>query len=86
MSFAPFLTVVASVVQALGFGAVACAPVWGAPRLAWLGLAGLPFGLAAWRRLTGEGEITRRVVAAQAWALAAFVVMAFGSAAGLLLG
>ena len=40
----------------LGFGAVACAPVWGAPRLAWLGLAGLPFGFAAWRRLTAEGE------------------------------
>jgi len=74
------------VVQALGFGAVACAPVWGAPRLAWLGLAGLPFGFAAWRRLTAEGERTHRVVAAQAWALAGFVLMALGSAVGLALG
>jgi 1,4-dihydroxy-2-naphthoate octaprenyltransferase len=74
------------VVQALGFGTVACAPVLGAPRPVWLGLAGLPFGFAAWRRLASEGEATHRVVAAQAWALAAFVVLALGSAVGLVLG
>jgi 1,4-dihydroxy-2-naphthoate octaprenyltransferase len=72
--------------QAAGFGAVALAPAWGSPLLTWLGLAGLPFGLAAWRRLSREGRVTHRVVAAQAWALAAFVAMALGAAVGLVLG
>ena len=73
-------------VQAIGFAAVAAAPMWGAPRLVWLGLAGLPFGLAAARRLAVHGETTRLVVAAQGWALAAFGLMALGSAVGLVWG
>lgn len=74
------------IAQALGFGAVVLAPAVGAPGWVWLGLAGIPFGAAAWMRLTVEGQVTRRVVIAQAWALAAFVLMALGSAAGLVLG
>jgi 1,4-dihydroxy-2-naphthoate octaprenyltransferase len=74
------------IVQAGGFAAVALAPAWGAPRLVWLGLGGMVFGGAAWRRLATGGDVTRRVVAAQAWALAAFVSMALGSAAGLVMG
>jgi 1,4-dihydroxy-2-naphthoate polyprenyltransferase len=69
--------------QAAGFAAVAMAPAWGAPLHVWLGFAGVPFGFAAWRRLTNEWRVTRRVVAAQAWALAAFVFMALGAAVGL---
>jgi 1,4-dihydroxy-2-naphthoate octaprenyltransferase len=72
--------------QAGGFATVMVAPAWGAPLGVWLGLAGLPLGFAAWRRLTNEGHVTRRVVAAQAWSLAAFVLMALGSAVGLVLG
>jgi 1,4-dihydroxy-2-naphthoate octaprenyltransferase len=74
------------IVQAVGFSAVAIAPAWGAPRPVWLGLAGMVFGGAAWQRLAAEGDVTRRVVAAQAWALAAFVSMALGSATGLVIG
>jgi 1,4-dihydroxy-2-naphthoate octaprenyltransferase len=73
-------------VQAVGFAAVALAPAWGAPRLVWLGLAGVVFGAAAWRRLEAEGDVIRRVVAAQAWTLAAFVWMALGAAVGLVFG
>jgi hypothetical protein len=50
------------------------------------GLAGAVFGFTAWRRLTTYGDVTRRIVIAQAWSLAAFVLMALGSAVGLVLG
>jgi 1,4-dihydroxy-2-naphthoate octaprenyltransferase len=72
--------------QAVGLTAVALAPLVGAPRLVWLALASASFGLPAWRRLSANGDVTRRVVPAQAWALAAFVLMALGSSVGLVLG
>ena len=37
-------------------------------------------------RLTRWGHVTPRVVAAQAWTLAAFVLMALGTAVGLVQG
>jgi 1,4-dihydroxy-2-naphthoate octaprenyltransferase len=73
-------------VTAAGFGAVLLAPAVGAPRLVWLGLFGIVPGVAAWRRLARHGAETALVVPAQAEALGAFVLMALGSAAGLVLG
>jgi hypothetical protein len=50
------------------------------------GLAGLPFGAAAARRLLRAPAATARIVPAQAWTLLSFLLMAAGSAAGLALG
>lgn len=61
------------------------APKVALPRTVWLGFLGLPFGLAAWRRILGAPEITARVVAAQAWTLLGFLLFSTGGSAGLLL-
>ena len=50
-----------------------------------LGLAGLPFGLAAAVRLARDAQATPRIVPAQVWTLLSFLLMAAGSAVGLLI-
>jgi hypothetical protein len=70
----------------LAFAAPALAPLLGPPRLVWWGLVGAPFGFAAGRRLVNEGSNARRVVMAQRWALTGFLLMAAGSALGLVEG
>lgn len=62
------------------------ADAWAGKRTLVGGLAGAPFGFAAWRRLVNEGSNTRRVVMAQRWALASCLLMAAGSALGLVEG
>jgi 1,4-dihydroxy-2-naphthoate octaprenyltransferase len=74
-----------AVLVAASFAFLGLLPLWDAPRGVLLGLAGLPFALAASWRLLREPEVTARVVPAQAWALSSFVLMAAGSALGLLL-
>ena len=73
-----------AVLVAAAFAVLALLPRWGLPGGVLLGLAGLPFALAAAWRLLREPEVTARVVPAQAWALASFVLMATGTAVGLL--
>jgi 1,4-dihydroxy-2-naphthoate octaprenyltransferase len=73
-----------AVVVAAAFAFLALLPLWGVPRGVLLGLAGLPFALAASWRLLRAPEVTARVVPAQAWTLSSFVLMAAGSAVGLL--
>ncbi len=67
------------------FGAVALLPLAGLPPAVWLGGAGLPHALAAATRLRASPESTARVVPAQAWTLASFVLAAAGMGLGLLL-
>jgi 1,4-dihydroxy-2-naphthoate polyprenyltransferase len=73
------------VIVGAAFAFLALLPLWGVPRGVVLGLAGLPFALAASWRLLREPEVTARVVPAQAWTLSSFVLMAAGGAVGLLL-
>lgn len=60
-------------------------PVCALPRGVWLGLAGIPFALAAARRAILCPDSTGLIVSAQRWTLESFVVLAVGTAAGLLL-
>lgn len=69
--------------SAAAFSCVPASLLAGAPGRVLFSFAGAPFAFAAWRRLTNEGPHTARVVMAQRWALAAFVLMAAGAAAGL---
>jgi 1,4-dihydroxy-2-naphthoate octaprenyltransferase len=57
----------------------------GPPLSAWLGLFGLPHGLAAARRLLNAPENTAAIVPAQGWTLLSFLLMAAGAAVGLVL-
>jgi 1,4-dihydroxy-2-naphthoate octaprenyltransferase len=75
-----------AVIVAAAFAFLALLPLWGMPRGVLLGLAGLPFAVAASWRLLREPEVTARIVPAQAWTLSSFVLMAAGSAVGLLWG
>jgi 1,4-dihydroxy-2-naphthoate octaprenyltransferase len=68
------------------FAGVALLPALGAPSAVLLGLAGAPFALRAAVRVWNDPEDTRRVVPAQAWTLASFVLLAGGESAGFLLG
>ncbi|MDX1579047.1 MAG: prenyltransferase [Gemmatimonadota bacterium] len=70
---------------AVAFFATAIQPLLGFDRGLWLGLAGLPAGLAAARRLGADPHDTARTVPAQAWTLASFLLYAFGAGAGVLL-
>jgi len=56
------------------------------PRATWLGLIGLPHATAAARRLWQDYDVTGRIVPAQAWTLASFVLLAIGTGAGMLIG
>ena len=52
----------------------------------WLGLAGLPFAIAAARQVWTRHERTADIVPAQGWTLLSFVLLALGGGIGLLLG
>jgi 1,4-dihydroxy-2-naphthoate octaprenyltransferase len=65
------------------FLALAALPFAGLPPGVRLGLLAAPFGAFAARRLLREPSVTARVVPAQAWTLACFVLAAIGSAVGL---
>ncbi len=60
-------------------------PLAGLPAACWLGLTGLPHGLAAARRLTRFPDTPAEQVPAQAAALASFLLLAAGLAAGLVI-
>ena len=60
-------------------------PLTGLPPGLLFGLVGLPHGIAAARRLIAAPEHTARIIPAQAWTLLSFLLLALGSAAGLLL-
>jgi 1,4-dihydroxy-2-naphthoate octaprenyltransferase len=66
------------------FGLVAALPAFGVSRGVWLGGIGLPFALAAARRLLESPEVTARIVPAQAWTLLSFLAYAVGASAGIL--
>jgi len=74
-----------AVIVALAYAGLATLPVTGLPPAILLGLAGLPFGVAAAARLMRSPRATPRIVPAQAWTLVSFLLMAAGSALGLLL-
>ena len=60
-------------------------PFAGLPRTVWLGLIGVPHGVAAARRLLDNPEATKEIVPAQAWTLLSFVLMAAGIGAGFII-
>jgi 1,4-dihydroxy-2-naphthoate octaprenyltransferase len=70
---------------AAAYLAVIALPLLGLPLATWLGLIGLPFGMAAAHRLYRHPEETRHIVPAQAWTLWSFVLMAVGITAGLVI-
>jgi 1,4-dihydroxy-2-naphthoate octaprenyltransferase len=60
-------------------------PAFGVPATVWLGLAGLPLAVRAARRLWSASERTAEVVPAQGWTLLSFLLLAVGSAVGLVI-
>lgn len=74
-----------AVIVALAYLAVAALPLAGLPSTILLGLAGLPFGVAAALRLAQDPQATPRIVPAQAWTLLSFLLMAAGAGLGLLI-
>jgi 1,4-dihydroxy-2-naphthoate octaprenyltransferase len=72
-------------ILAAAFAGLALLPAAGLPREVWLGMAGLPFAVAAARRVLAEPQNTARIVAAQGWTLLAFLACAAGAGLGLLI-
>jgi len=70
------------IVIAVAYAGVVLLPLAGLPRACWLGLAGLPHGIAAARRLRRHFEIPQEIVPAQAWTLVSFLLLALGVGAG----
>jgi 1,4-dihydroxy-2-naphthoate octaprenyltransferase len=73
-----------ALIVALSYAGLAVLPLTGTPWTVLLGLAGLPFGVGAAVRLARDPQATRRIIPAQAWTLLSFLLMAVGSALGLL--
>lgn len=73
------------IVAAAFLGVIVLPLVADLPRSLWLGLIGLPHGMAAAHRLYRHPEATRHIVPAQAWTLLSFVLMSVGLAAGFLI-
>jgi 1,4-dihydroxy-2-naphthoate octaprenyltransferase len=69
----------------VAYAGVLLLPLAGLPKTVWLGLIGLPHGLAAARRLNRFPETTKEIVPAQAWTLLSFVLMAAGIGAGFII-
>ncbi len=67
------------------YAGVLALPFVGLPATTWLGLLGLPHGVAAARRLYLFPEATKEIIPAQAWTLLSFVLMAVGIGAGFFL-
>jgi 1,4-dihydroxy-2-naphthoate octaprenyltransferase len=74
-----------AIVAAAFLGVIALPLVADLPRSLWLGLIGLPHGMAAAHRLYRHPEATRHIIPAQAWTLLSFVLMSVGLAAGFLI-
>jgi 1,4-dihydroxy-2-naphthoate polyprenyltransferase len=70
-------------IQAAAFLTLALLPLAELPSSVLLGLLALPLGVAAAVRLRRDPETTQRLIPAQAWSLACFVVMAVGASLGL---
>ncbi len=75
-----------AVVVAAAYAWLWLLPPRGLPLTVWLGIAGLPFGVAAGRRLLAHPEATRRIIPAQGWTLLSFVLFALGVGIGLAAG
>lgn len=75
-----------AVIIAVAYAGVIALPLLGLPLAVWLGLAGLPFAIAAARRLATFPTSVRELIPAQGWTLASFVVMAAGLGAGFTIG
>ncbi len=60
-------------------------PLAGLPHALWLGLIGLPHGIAAAHRVYRHPRALRHIVPAQAWTLLSFVLMSVGLAAGFVI-
>jgi len=71
------------VLIAAAFFGVAVLPLAGLPLGIWLGLIGLPHGALAAHRLLRFPDTPRKLIAAQAWTLLSFVLLALGSAVGI---
>ncbi|MCC6752280.1 MAG: prenyltransferase [Deltaproteobacteria bacterium] len=74
-----------AVLVALSFAAVIALPFLGLPPTVWLGLLGLPHGVAAARRVLRWPEETPKLVPAQAHTLVSFLLLSVGLGFGLLL-
>ncbi len=74
-----------AVLCAVAFAAVAALPATGLPPAVWLGGLGLPHAVAAAGRVVRFPDTPRELIPAQAWTLLAFVLMAVGLGAGLVL-
>jgi 1,4-dihydroxy-2-naphthoate polyprenyltransferase len=72
-------------IVAVAYASVVLLPLAGVPLTVWLGLIGLPHGIAAARRLQRAPGVVKEVVPAQAWTLLSFVLMAIGIAAGFVI-
>jgi 1,4-dihydroxy-2-naphthoate octaprenyltransferase len=72
-----------AVLVAATYAALLAAPFFGLPALVLLGVAGALPATAAVRRVRDDPERTGRIIDAQAWMLAAFLLLAAGSGAGL---
>lgn len=70
---------------AVAFAAVLALPAVGLPLAAWLGVLGAPHAGFAARRVVRFPDTPRELIPAQAWTLLAFVLMAVGLGAGLVL-
>ncbi len=70
---------------AVAFVALAALPAVGLPPLVWLGGIGLPHAVAAAGRLVRYPDRVHELIPAQAWTLLAFVLMAVGLGAGLVI-
>jgi len=66
----------------VAYSGVALLPLAGLPAATWLGVLGLPHGIAAARRLVRAPESIKDIAPAQAWTLLSFVLMAVGICAG----
>jgi len=74
-----------AIIVALAYVGMAALALTSLPSTILLGLAGVPFALAAAVRLAQDPQATPRIIPAQAWTLLSFLLMAAGSALGLLL-
>jgi 1,4-dihydroxy-2-naphthoate polyprenyltransferase len=72
-------------IVAIAYAGVLLLPLAGLPLTVWLGLIGLPHGIAAARRLQRAPGVVNNIVPAQAWTLLSFVLMAVGIAAGFVI-
>jgi 1,4-dihydroxy-2-naphthoate octaprenyltransferase len=64
---------------------IALLPLSGLPRAVWLGAIGLPFSVAAARRLAASPQTTSEIIPAQKWTLLWFVLLSVGASLGLIL-